>query len=282
MSKYIAKKPDAKGKIHFTAEENATWQILIERQMAVIKNRACNEFIAGLKKLELPHQRIPQCQEISEVLKPITDWSVVPVATLIPLKEFFGLLANRQFPAASFIRLRQELDYLQEPDIFHEYFGHCPLLTDPAYADFVQWYGETALTTSREIQSLLGRLFWFTVEFGLLQSSHGLQIYGGGILSSYQETIFALESPLPKRIKLELHAPQEGDEADDNHIKNLSTKGIYAVLKTPYRYDIIQEKYFVINNISELYFLKSNDIVAMAKEIIHSQNQGQNNDFVIC
>ena len=96
-------------------------------------------------------------------------------------------MANRQFPAACFIRIKEELDYLQEPDIFHEFFGHCPLLTNPAYANFVQWYGEKALKTSKKAQSLLGRLFWFTIEFGLIKSQNGMRIYGGGILSSYQE-----------------------------------------------------------------------------------------------
>src|SRR4051794_23302195 len=117
--KYIAKKPDVNGFIHFTAEENETWNILITRQLQVVENRACDEFLDGLQKLNLPLDHVPQCAEISKVLQATTGWSVVPVEAIIPLKDFFGLLAKRQFPAASFIRLREELDYLKEPDIFH-------------------------------------------------------------------------------------------------------------------------------------------------------------------
>ena len=182
-SNYIAKTTDDSGKVLYTSEENETWNILIERQLRVIEQRACEEFLAGLQKLALPKDHVPQCAEITEKLQQTTGWSVKPVPALISLKEFFTLLANKQFPAATFIRKREELDYLKEPDIFHEFFGHCPLLTNEAYADFVEWYGKIALTTdSEKIHSLLGRIFWFTIEFGLLQSKEGLRIYGGGIL----------------------------------------------------------------------------------------------------
>ena len=185
MTKYKAKTPDASGHIDFTKEENETWKILIERQLHIIEHRACPEFIEGLTHLNLPLNHIPQCHDINQVLQRTTGWSVVPVSAIIPLSQFFQLLANKQFPAASFIRVREELDYLQEPDIFHEFFGHCPLLTNQAYADFIEWYGKTALESDRKTQSILGRLFWFTIEFGLLETSEGLRIYGGGILSFY-------------------------------------------------------------------------------------------------
>ncbi|MDR3478711.1 MAG: phenylalanine 4-monooxygenase [Gammaproteobacteria bacterium] len=257
MTKYIAKKPDAKGNINFTAEENATWQILIERQMQTIQNRACDAYLTGLENLNLPTDRIPQCSEISSVLKASTGWSVVPVDTLIPLEQFYTLLANRQFPAASFIRIREELDYLQEPDIFHEFFGHCPMLTNQAYADFVQWYGQNALTVSKKAQSLLGRLFWFTVEFGLINTAKGARIYGGGILSSHAETIFALESHEPERFAFDVN----------------------KILHMPYRYDQIQKCYFTINDLTELYQLKTEKIIKHVEGMVDGTTDS---DFIIC
>ena len=246
MSKYIAKKPDSKGIVDFTAEENEIWKILFERQIEVVQGRACDEYLAGLKALEMRNDRIPQCGEISEVLQQKTGWSVAPVEAIIPLEDFFTLLANKRFPAATFIRVREELDYLQEPDIFHEFFGHCPLLTNQAYADFVQWYGENALRASKKAQTLLGRLFWFTIEFGLINTTKGLRIYGGGILSSYEETIYALESNVPDRIQFDVD----------------------KILGTPYRYDLIQNCYFVVNEIADLFTLKSDTILDKVESLI--------------
>src|SRR3990167_10822677 len=243
MTHYIAKKPDAKGIVHFTSEENATWKILIERQLQTIKNRACPEFLHGLKMLDMPLDRIPQCEEMSAKLTAATNWSIAPVDTIIPLEKFFSLLAHRQFPAATFIRIREELDYLEEPDIFHEFFGHCPLLTQPAYADFIQWYGMNALGKNKKTQSLLGRLFWFTVEFGLIQTKDGLRIYGGGILSSHEETQYALESSIPKRSPFDLA----------------------TILNTEYRYDQIQKQYFYINDLKDLFELKSEKIIQLVE-----------------
>ncbi|MES2218557.1 MAG: phenylalanine 4-monooxygenase [Pseudomonadota bacterium] len=257
MSKYVAKKPDSAGHIHFTDQENETWQILYERQIEVVRPRACQEYLDGITALDLPHDHIPQCDEISEVLTAKTGWSVVPVDAVIPLESFFSLLANRQFPAATFIRLREDLDYLQEPDIFHEYFGHCPLLTHQAYADFIQWYGEIALTTNKKAQSLLGRLFWFTIEFGLLQTAKGLKIYGGGILSSFSETHYALESQEPQRIAFDIE----------------------KILHTPYRYDVIQNKYFVIDDMNTLFHIKSDKIIQLVENIIEAP---QAENFVVC
>lgn len=257
-SNYAAKETDREGRVDYTKEENETWQLLIERQLTVIKERACNEFLDGLEKLQLPHDRIPQCYEVTEKLQQATGWSVKAVPALISISEFFTLLANKQFPAATFIRKREELDYLKEPDIFHEFFGHCPLLTNPAYADFVEWYGKTALTIdSSKIHSLLGRIFWFTIEFGLLNTANGLRIFGGGILSSFEETVFALESPKPQRIPFDIH----------------------KVLDTKYRYDEIQKEYFVLNNIEELYRIQNEDIVTLARQSINKPDQ---KDFNVC
>lgn len=258
MAKYIAKKPDEQGYIAFTPEENAVWKILYDRQIEVIKNRACDEYIEGLKKLDLAADRVPQCKEVSAALTAATGWSVVPVAAMIPINEFFLLLANKQFPAASFVRIKEELDYLKEPDIFHEYFGHCPLLTNQAYADFVEWYGRTALGVESDVQSLLARLFWFTIEFGLVQTAKGLRIYGGGILSSYKETIYALESDIPQRVPFDL----------------------MQVLSQDYRYDIIQHKYFILNDLSELFQLKTEKIIEVARQIVKNNKTGH--DFLTC
>jgi phenylalanine-4-hydroxylase len=257
MSSYRAKKLDEAGKVSYTDEENETWHILINRQIQVIQDRACLEFITGLQKLTLPTDRVPQCFEVTQKLQEATGWSVKPVAALISLQEFFTLLANKQFPAATFIRRREELDYLKEPDIFHEFFGHCPLLTNQAYADFIEWYGKIALQATERIQSFLGRVFWFTIEFGLLAQKENLRIYGGGILSSFQETICALGSA-----------------------EALNTFNIQEVLITDYRYDMIQERYFVLKNLDELYEIQKLDIIALATAA--SEQKFQSKDFNIC
>lgn len=255
---YTAKKPDSHGFIHFTREENETWNILITRQLQVVENRACDEFLEGLQKLNLPRDHVPQCVEVSKILQVATGWSVVPVEAIIPLKDFFSLLSKRQFPAASFIRVREELDYLKEPDIFHELFGHCPLLTHPVYADFLEWYGKTALHTHRAVQSILGRLFWFTIEFGLLQTAKGLRIYGGGILSSYTETVYALESTLPQRKPFD----------------------ISTVLNTNYFYNEIQTCYFIMDDWVELFKLKTEETIRKAESVVKAAMPAH--DFVIC
>lgn len=256
--KYTSKKPDQNGFVDYTSEENETWHILYDRQIQVVQERGCPEYLAGLKQLNFPTDRVPQCAEVTKALKAATGWAVQPVAAMIPLKEFFALLANRHFPAATFIRTRADLDYLQEPDIFHEYFGHCPMLAHQAYADFVQWYGESALKMNKQVQSILGRLFWFTVEFGLIQTAKGLRIYGGGILSSFEETVYALESDIPLRKKL----------------------NVVEVLNQTYRYDVMQDRYFYIENLTELFALKSDKIVKLAESIARGDTDYE--DFLIC
>lgn len=257
-SNYTAKQSNSEGRVHYTEEENDTWRILFERQLKVITDRACDEFIKGLETLALPSDRVPQCAEVTTRLQRATGWSVKAVPALISLKEFFTLLANKQFPAATFIRKREELDYLKEPDIFHEFFGHCPLLTNQAYADFVEWYGKTALTTdSNKVHSLLGRIFWFTVEFGLVTTAKGTRIYGGGILSSFEETQYALESTQPRRDPF----------------------CISQILNTNYRYDEIQQQYFILENLSQLYTIQTQDIIVLATKALDKPPQ---DDFNIC
>lgn len=237
-TKYTSRQPDEKGYIHYTPEENAVWTQLITRQREIVKNRACEDYLRGLEILQLPEDHVPQCHEISKRLTAASGWTVVPVPALISANEFFTLLSERKFPAASFIRIPEELDYLEEPDIFHELFGHCPMLTNPVYADFMQHYGQLALNAPEADRDLLARLYWFTVEFGLINTEHGLRIYGGGILSSKNETIYAVESAKPTRL------PFTGLDA----------------LRTPYRIDIMQPVYFVINDFAELYNLLKKDI----------------------
>jgi phenylalanine-4-hydroxylase len=239
---YIAKPVDSKGNAAYSAEENAIWTELFNRQIQIVQNRGCDEYIQGIDKLGLVKERIPQCPEVSNRLKDITGWALEPVPALIPFEKFFHLLATRRFPAATFIRRRDELDYLQEPDIFHEVFGHCPLLTNQAYADFTENYGKLGLKATPEERKLLARLYWFTIEFGLINTPAGLRIYGGGILSSASETIYALESPIPERKEL----------------------NVMDALRTPYRIDIMQPIYFVINNFDTLFHLIEMDLVALA------------------
>lgn len=240
-TKYVAKKPDANGIVHYTEQENSTWQTLMTRQTKIVKSRACNEFLHGLDLLQFPADRIPQLQEINAKLKPITGWSVTEVPALIDFNRFFKLLSERKFPAATFIRTPEELDYLQEPDIFHELFGHCPMLTNQVYADFMQKYGEYGLHAEHKDQVMLARLYWFTVEFGLIATNNGLKIYGGGILSSIGETPYALESNIPQRKEF----------------------NILDVFRTPYRIDIKQTIYFIINDYADLYNTVNLDLFAI-------------------
>ncbi|KEQ16130.1 phenylalanine 4-monooxygenase [Endozoicomonas numazuensis] len=243
-TQYVARKPDEHGFIEYPAEEHETWRILYERQIKVIENRACLEFIDGLDILGLSAEAIPQLNDINEKLRDCTGWSVARVPALISFDRFFELLANRQFPVATFIRTREELDYLQEPDIFHEVFGHCPLLTNPDFAQLTAIYGELGLKASKEERIYLARLYWMTVEFGLVATRDGLRIYGGGILSSYKETLYALESSDPDRLPFD----------------------ILEALRTPYRIDILQPVYFIIQSLSELHSLTEMDLMAKVHE----------------
>lgn len=242
QSKYIAKHPDANGFIRYDDIENETWKILFNRQSEIVKNRACNDFIAGLKTLNMHANQIPQCPEMNAAFARCTGWKVKPVETLISADEFFTLLSEKTFPAAAFIRCREELDYLQEPDIFHEFFGHCPLLTVPGYAEFMHEYGKIALKANPVDRDYLARFYWHTIEFGLIQTLQGLRIYGGGILSSKEETIYAVESPTPKRLAM-------GSGLD--------------ALRTSYRIDILQPVYFVIENYSDIYHIMHHDIIGL-------------------
>lgn len=230
---YIAKIPDPKGIVSYTDEENETWSILYNRQLELLQQRACDEYLSGLHLLKLPADRIPQCEEINSLLAKHTNWELVPVSTELPLKEFFNLLANKKFPAATFIRRREELDYVNKPDIFHEIIGHCPLLLHRPFADFLQRYGQHAIQGTSELRRTLGRLFFYTVETGLVKTSNGLKIYGSGILSSQKEILYVLDSPIPSR------------KAFD----------ISEIVQTKFGLEKLQTTYYVIESFATLYRL---------------------------
>ncbi|WP_255391726.1 phenylalanine 4-monooxygenase [Photobacterium atrarenae] len=245
-TKYVSKKPDESGFIHWSPEEDQIWHDLVSRQLSCIEGRACDEYIAGLKLLDLPRDRVPQLEEISRVLRQVTGWECARVPALIDFDRFFKLLANKQFPVATFLRRRDEFDYLQEPDFFHEIFGHCAMLTNPAFAEFTHTYGRLGYAATKQERVYLARLYWFTVEFGLLRRPDGLRIYGGGILSSPGETEYAVSGDKP------VYRPF--DPVD--------------IMRTPYRIDIMQPIYFVLDEIEQLYELAHQDIMSMVHQAI--------------
>lgn len=215
----------------YTAEEHATWVTLYERQSQVLPGRACDAFLRGTEALDLHGQGIPNFERMSEKLRALTGWTVVAVPGLVPDEVFFDHLANRRFPAGNFIRRPDQLDYLTEPDVFHDVFGHVPMLTDPVFADYMEAYGkggQRALGLGRLAN--LARLYWYTVEFGLMQTEDGLRIYGAGIVSSRTESIFSLDDPSPNRLGFDLE----------------------RVMRTPYRIDDFQQVYFVIPSLEHL------------------------------
>lgn len=240
---YRARLPDARGHIAWSDQDDATWQTLMKRQLDLIEGRVCQEYLAGLERLALPHDRVPQLADIDRVLQATTGWQTAQVPALIPFNTFFELLANRRFPVATFIRSPAELDYLKEPDIFHEIFGHCPMLTNPAFAEFTATYGRLGLAASSKQRVYLARLYWLTVEFGLVDTPAGRRIYGGGIISSPKETLHAL-SDTP------IHLPFDPVEA----------------LRTPYRIDILQPLYYVLDDLSTLHDLSGQDIMGLVHQ----------------
>ncbi len=231
MTAYIAHQPDADGFIHYSDTENQTWAFLIKRQLALLPGRASTAYLHGLELLDFPKDRVPQLPEVNAKLQAATGWQVEPVPALIPFGTFFELLAHKKFPAATFIRTPEQMDYLQEPDIFHELFGHCPLLTDPTFAEFAHQYGKLGLAATPKQRVYLARIFWYTVEFGLIREAEGLRIYGAGILSSPGETQYALTDP-----KVVYH-----------------DFSLELALRTPYRIDIFQPQYFVIDSFAEIF-----------------------------
>ncbi|WP_313102233.1 phenylalanine 4-monooxygenase [Brevundimonas sp.] len=215
----------------YTDVEHETWNTLYARQMKILPGRACEAYMRGLDALDLNMGGIPDFEVMNPKLQALTGWTVVCVPGLVPDDVFFDHLANRRFVSGQFIRKPDQLDYLQEPDIFHDVFGHVPMLTDPDFAAYMEAYGKGG----QRAQSLgmlknLARLYWYTVEFGLMKEAEGLRIYGAGIVSSATESVFSLEDASPNRLGFDLE----------------------RVMKTLYRIDDFQQVYFVIDSIEKL------------------------------
>ena len=256
---YLSHQPDSQGYIHYSADENTMWQALLERQAKQIPNRACSAYLEGLEKLNLPSTHIPQLQDIDEVLQATTGWQTAAVPALISFGKFFKLLANKRFPVATFIRRFEDMDYIEEPDIFHEIVGHCPLLTHPAFAAFNETYGKLGLDASKEERWFLARLYWFTIEFGLVGSHpDNRRIYGGGILSSPSETVYALNGS--DTLHQSNHQQQPQNQPEHRAFDLL------AVLRTPYRIDHIQPIYYVIDDLDTLFDIVDSDIMGKVKQ----------------
>ncbi len=230
----------------YTPEEHATWKTLFERQIKLIPGRASQAYVDGLAQLPITADEIPDFDRLSDIMEKQTGWRVVAVPGMVPNDVFFDHLAHRRFPAGQFIRKPHQLDYLQEPDVFHDLFGHVPMMINPVMADFMQAYGEGGKRAEQlGVLDRLARLYWYTVEFGLVEEGHDLRIFGAGILSSFTETRFALESRSPNRIGFDLK----------------------RVLRTHYRIDEFQEAYFVLPNLDTLLDMAKTDFGPIYAEL---------------
>jgi phenylalanine-4-hydroxylase len=230
----------------YTAEEHATWRTLFERQTKLLPGRACDAFVDGMKRLPIGPDEIPDFERLSEILYRNTKWTVIAVPGLVPDEVFFEHLANRRFPAGNFIRKPTQLDYLEEPDVFHDVFGHVPMLMNPMLADYIQAYGVGGLRAQKlGVLPQLARVYWYTVEFGLVEQKDGIRIYGSGIASSRTESVFALDDASPNRLGFDLE----------------------RVMRTRYRIDDFQETYFVLRNFDELLELARIDFAPFYEQI---------------
>ncbi len=217
----------------YTAEDHQVWRILFERQIVNLPNAASQEYLEGIRRINFTADHIPNFEEVNKILHTYTGWQLYVVAGLLPNKEFFELMNNKRFCATTWLRKMSQLDYLEEPDMFHDVFGHVPLLTNPDLCNFLQGLSRIALRyIDNELAiELVSRLYWYTVEFGLIREHGKLRIYGAGILSSTGETNYSLESEIPKRVPYQ----------------------VKAIIDTPYIKDKYQEKYFVINSYEQLF-----------------------------
>lgn len=219
----------------YTFEEHETWKLLLKRQEELVSGRACNEFIDGLKKVGFPKDQIPKLRDISQTIESHTGWKLIRVDGLVHPRDFFELLAKKIFPSTDFIRKREELDYTPEPDMFHDLFGHTPLLTSPDFTEFFEAFGNIGVNACKkypddhEVHKMLPRLYWFTVEFGLIQTSAGVRAYGSGSVSSPKELEFCISSAC-KKIPFDVN----------------------LVAKTDYDIWHLQESVFVIPSFNEL------------------------------
>ena len=239
-SSYSSKTANSKGLYDYDAEEIAIWGELFTRQMATLNRFACSSYLEGQSKLGFTGDNIPQVSDVDQRLSALTGAGVEPVAALIPQAQFATLLSNRRFPVATFIRRREDIDYVEEPDIFHEVFGHCPMLTDADFCRFLERFGALALSVPKSQIKRLFRLFWFTVEFGLIREHGELRAFGAGIMSSPAEAKHATK-PDAKVIPFNL----------------------LTMFRTDYRIDILQPQYFEINSFEALASSLNDDIPAL-------------------
>jgi phenylalanine-4-hydroxylase len=229
----------------YTPEQHALYARLFERQLRQLPGAACDEYIVTLTQLGIERE-IPRFDEISVSLRRATGWELVAVPGLIPEAAFFDLLAARCFPVTVWLREPEEFDYIVEPDVFHDLFGHVPLLFNPVFADYMQAYGRGGQKAARlQALELLARLYWYTVEFGLIATAGGLRVYGAGILSSAGETPYALRDPKPHRIGFELR----------------------RLMRTPYKIDDYQDSYFVIDSFEQLFEATAPDFTPIYAQI---------------
>ncbi len=243
----------------YTKDEHAVWDLLYARQLDILSDRAAPEFLDGLKTLELSRAGIPDLNRLNPALKALTGWEIVMVPHLVPDDVFFTHLANRRFPAGRFIRRRDQLDYLQEPDVFHDIFGHVPMLANPIFADYMQAYGQGGLR-ALNLGTLknLARLYWYTVEFGLINSADGLRIYGAGIVSSFGESQYALADKSPNRIGFNLE----------------------RIMRTEYEIDKFQKTYFVINDYAQLFEATQQDFGEIYQRLKATKTQYRSDETI--
>jgi len=230
----------------YTPAEHARWRALFARQAALLRRRATPEFLSGLEKLGVAADGIPDFRRLNDVLTKATNWRIVAVPGLVPDEVFFEHLANRRFVATCFIRSPEQMDYIAEPDVFHDIYGHVPMLVHPVFADYMQAYGRggiKALKLGSLVQ--LARLYWYTVEFGLIRTRDGLRIYGSGIVSSKTESIFCLEDSAPNRIAFDLK----------------------RIMRTEYQIDRFQDCYFVIDDFEQLFEATRPDFTPIYREL---------------
>ncbi|MBX3717698.1 MAG: phenylalanine 4-monooxygenase [Burkholderiales bacterium] len=233
----------------YSAEEHDVWRTLLRRQSLLAQRHACPEFLDGLAALQID-ERIPDFERASDVLRRRTGWRIVGVPGLIPDDAFYGHLAARRFPVTVWIRRRDEFDYLAEPDLFHDFFGHVPLLFDPVFADYLQAYGRGGLKADAlGAIEMLARLYWYTVEFGLIETPEGVRAYGAGILSSGGELPYCVESAAPHRIGFDL----------------------LRIMRTRYKIDTFQETYFVIRDFRELFDATAPDFTPYYAELARQE-----------
>lgn len=231
---------------NYTQDEHDLWLRLYERQSEILANRAAKPFLDGLKALDLHGKGIPDFEILNQALKPITGWQIVAVPGLVPDDVFFDLLADKCFPAGQFIRKPEEFNYIEAPDIFHDVFGHVPLLTNQVFADYMEAYGKGGQRAYGYFDlKQLARLYWYTVEFGLIHENGNLKIYGAGILSSASESVFCLESKSPNRIKFNLN----------------------RLMRTNYKIDDFQDVYFTIDSFEDLFNATLQDFAPIYKEL---------------